>query len=474
MEDKDIKKVIKDMKNDENLMSEILSMEEEIFFNKDIPNIEEDIKLKILKASHEKIEEYEMTNKEKNKNIANKKNGIYKKILLSVASLVLVLVLGTPVVKAVIEKSYNYVPGQEQLFQSEGNIYVLESPITKVVNGQSITLENITMDIKNKSIYTKTEGTGLEPKEEGYINVGEYEGSTKLYSIAGGGENWSLGHKFDGDFTYTEGEKIIYTLVLSNEEKVSFEVNLKKSTGVVDYSKLGPADDKEDISIVAIFNEKDNILDVNLTSTIKGSGAQIKSYGREFVGDEYETGVQLKDVNGKIVKGKLIHHGDRANHFEFDTQDLVKPYTIEVPKVTVSIFGVMEDDGTVKLELPNKGMKDVNKIVNIKGDNYLGMEKNNTIKITTIEKIEDDSYKIDFDFQQNENNRVKIKEITLDPKVGGLLNRKDFSGWSNDIDEGEITRSIIVYVDNKNKKTLEFKVRPSDFIVEGNWKIQIN
>lgn len=470
MEDKDMKKLINEIIKDKDLDKEISNLEEEIFFSEDIPSINEDEKNMIKNKVYAKLD---------NKNSSNKRSNILKfpKKYIKVASIGIlifgVVTCGTPIARAVIENIYKYNQSVGSMVESTGSVYVLEKPISKNIDGRNITLESLVLDIGNKQLITKTIGEGTQVERSASIKIGENIIESNNYSQAWGDTTWMISHEFSGDFEYKNGETIVYTLLSKDDKKIDFEVKLNEATSVSDYSSLGSTDTKSKVSITAVSVEDNNVLDVNFIDKIEGNNSNIYSYGKAFYSDEYDTGVVLKDVNGKVVRGKLIHHGDRGNHFQFDISNLTKPYTIEIPSITANMYGTLEGD-KIKLSLPKEGSLDLNKEIILNGTNEKIVKENDKVLVKSIEKFEDNQYKINFEYPKNSSSEFKISDLSFYGVKGILGMNRDFSGYSSDINvDSEILESIIIEPNNKNKTNIEFNVYPKEYKIEGNWKIII-
>lgn len=458
MGNKELKKLIKNIREED-----LLTLEEEIFFKEDIQNLDseklrvlnEEVKNKLYKNSEFKI---------------NYKNIFKSTMMVSIMTLIVIFV-----VIGILDMSYNYSSGQELYTKSKEDVYVLEEPITKISNkNQNLTLQSLVLDTKNNLIYVTVEGMGLKPKEEGKLTINKEEKESNS-NYLGEGDNWILGHEFKSKtpYKYKQGDNIDYTITTDSNEKITFSVKLKKVQGELDCSQLGINDIKESIAIIGRVKENNNVLDLKLSSVIEGNGADVRYYGEEYSIDEYETGIKLKDSKGKLVKGKQIKHGDKFNHFEFDTTDLAKPYTIIVPKVTINIRENLENSRKIKLKLPKKGKEKINKNLELSIANYNNIKDNKAVNIKDIEKVGENKYSINIEFPQNKDNKIKISSISLNPDRDIFTKKEAFSTYSIDLNEKAIMDKIIIKPKDKQKNIIEFRVSPKYYTVEGNWLLTI-
>lgn len=459
MEDKDIKNIIKDINNKSDLEEEVLKLEEEIFFHENIPSIDEEEKLKIKNMVSQKIDD-------KRNFKASRK---YLKIASITALLIGSMTIMYPVAANIIDKLYNYIPSEGKIVESVGEVYILENPVVENLDKNKVKLENLILDLGNKTITTTVKG--IELKEESTIKIGDTTLESDEYSQAGGDGSFTTSYGFSGEFEYKENSNITYTVTSDNGSNVVFNVKLKKIQSISDYKSIGNTDVKNKVAITAMSIQDNNILDVNFIAKVEGKDTDVYSYGREFYKDEYDTGVVLRDSNGKTVKGKLIHHGDRGNNFQFDTTNLIKPYTIEIPSVTLDMYGVLEGE-EIKLDLPDEKNGNLNKEIILKGSNPLILSKNDKVVIKSIESIGEGEYKINFEYPKNDSSEFKISNLSVNASKNILSGKRDFTGYSSDFNvDTEVLDSVTFEVENKTKKTVKFKLYPKNYKVEGNWKI---
>lgn len=478
MGEKDIKKIIDNIKNSKYLEEEILKIEEEIFFREDIPKLSNDDKLIIKNMVSEKMSDKDISstndiNSKKASHKIYKRKSKFMKVATITGLVIGAITIGYPIAASIIDNFYNYIPNEGSVVQSVGDVYILEKPIIQSIDSKEIKLESMIFDLGNKTITTKIIGKDIAIKDKSTIKVGNATLESEGYSRAGGGYDWTIWYEFGGEFEYNGEGNIIYTITSADGENIEFNTKLKKVESTSDYKNLGNTDVKNKIAITAISTEEENILDVNFIDKIEGNTANINSYGKIFYNDEYDTGVVLKDANGKVVKGKWINHGDRSNNFQFDTTGLVKPYTINIPSVTLGMFGVLEGE-EIKLELPSKDSISVNKEIILKGKNESIVSENNKVIIKSIEKIEGNQYKINFEFPKNSQSDFKISDVDVDAYIGVFRNNPDFSGYISDFDlDTEALKYIIFEPENKYKNTVKFKLYPYNYKVEGDWNIVI-
>lgn len=441
---------------------EILSLEELMFFNKDVPPLDNELVSKIKIKSRIKYN-----------NINNKKKINIKKIIRNFSLVLGITISFGLVATMIIEKGYSYTSEQSELLPDTKNMSVMEHVITINDDKRYLSLQSVIWSQKDKAIFTTLEGEGPIPSEDVKVSINGNIVSSNSYCLSSGGESWRLGNVFNVDSQYQEGDKITYLLKDSDGEDITFDVELVKFESDFDYNDLGPSNVKEGIAIIGVVKEENDILDVNFTSVIEGKDAKVIKYCEELASNESESNIVLVDANGKEVAGKEVYHGNRFNNFQFDTENLVKPYKIHIPKVTLGIYDMSQKSEVIRLPLPKDEKIEIDKEIKLSGSNYIGMDNNRTVKIVDIEKIDDKSYGINIEFPKNIENNIKISTVRFSP-VSNIINHKnDFIGYGEELDENNILNRIVIETTNKNERNIRFDIKPKYYIVEGNWELDI-
>ena len=155
VEDKDVYEVIDELIKNE--LENNINISEDEIFNKELENnfkLDEEFKNRIkLKVK---------------KSISNNKNDKYLRLkkLSIIASIVCILTVFPLVVKAIVDKVYNYVDTTGQVIKSDSVVYKLDNPITKNKNNNTITLESFVLNTKDKTVNMKISGIGQIPKKD--------------------------------------------------------------------------------------------------------------------------------------------------------------------------------------------------------------------------------------------------------------------------------------------------------------------
>ena len=467
MEDKDVYEVIDELIKNE--LENNINISEDEIFNKELENnfkLDEEFKNRIkLKVK---------------KSISNNKNDKYLRLkkLTIIASIVCILTVFPLVVKAIVDKVYNYVDTTGQVIKSDSVVYKLENPITKNKNNNTITLESFVLDTKDKTVNMKISGIGQIPKKDyTTIKIGNENIDTTFYGIGSSGNEWKYEISSNYNINYSN-ENIEVSLDL--DDKTNFKLNflLIKSDAVSSYKDLGPSDTKNNVEIVSVVKEEGNLLDVNFISSIEEKDLQVMDYGNPYNYNKktntYDYEVILRDKKGKEVEGKIVQHGDRSNNFTFDTSNMEKPYKIIIPKITLAPYGVVQSSKVIKLPIPKNGETiNLNKEVVIENNRDYGFNnENNSFKIKKIKRY-DENIRIYLDF--NKNNKV-IKRRTLNVEIQEGVFGNSSNGCSMTFtqkNEDAILDIIDVTPKNINKRNMKIKFSDGEFVLYGPWEMEI-
>ena len=467
MEDKDVYEVIDELIKNE--LENNINISEDEIFNKELENnfkLDEEFKNRIkLKVK---------------KSISNNKNDKYLRLkkLTIIASIVCILTVFPLVVKAIVDKVYNYVDTTGQVIKSDSVVYKLENPITKNKNNNTITLESFVLDTKDKTVNMKISGIGQIPKKDyTTIKIGNENIDTTFYGIGSSGNEWKYEISSNYNINYSN-ENIEVSLDLDDKTNFKLNFSLIKSDAVSSYKDLGPSDTKNNVEIVSVVKEEGNLLDVNFISSIEEKDLQVMDYGNPYNYNKktntYDYEVILRDKKGKEVEGKIVQHGDRSNNFTFDTSNMEKPYKIIIPKITLAPYGVVQSSKVIKLPIPKNGETiNLNKEVVIENNRDYGFNnENNSFKIKKIKRY-DENIRIYLDF--NKNNKV-IKRRTLNVEIQEGVFGNSSNGCSMTFtqkNEDAILDIIDVTPKNINKRNMKIKFSDGEFVLYGPWEMEI-
>lgn len=467
MEDKDLYEVIDELIKNE--LEKDINIREDEIFNKELDNnfkLDDEFKNRIKS----KVK----------KSISNNKNDKYLRLkkLTIIASIACILTVFPLVVKAIVDKVYNYVDTTGQVIKSDSAVYKLDNPITKNKNNNTITLESFVLNTKDKIVNMKISGIGKIPKKDyTTIKIGDENIDTTSYGIGSSGNEWKYEISSNYNLNYSN-ENIEVSLDLGDKTNFKLNFSLIKSDAVSSYKDLGPSDTKDNIEIVSVVKEEGDLLDVNFISSIEEKNLQVMYYGNPYNYNEktntYDYEIILRDKKGKEVEGKIVQHGDRSNNFTFDTSNMEKPYKIIIPKITLAPYGVVQSSKAIKLPIPKNGETiNINKEVTIENNRDYGFNnENNSFKIKKIKRY-DENIRVYLDF--NKNNKA-IKRRTLNIEIQGGLFGGSSEGCSMTFtqkNEDAILDIIDVTPKNINKRNIKIKFSDGEFVLYGPWEMEI-
>ena len=450
----------------------------------DLENIDNEyIDLNNIDINKIKKRTYEKIGKSKIRKYKN------KKILSMVASIALVLIIGTPVALAIVDKLYKYDPSSGSIIKSEKPLYILKNPITKKVRDGEITLTSFVAYPEEERIEINELGEKLSGfkfiKREIRVNGEEVLKDTYTRVNDSG---WDMG--MATYIKYKAGDEILYTIKLKDKEnnitKVDFNVNLEEATSVEEYNRNGVKDTKNNVTLSTITREEKDTLYAELMAipSIDNINFRVNHYGNH-INENKGSNIFLVDSNGKKVEGEYVLDNNKMNEFKFDISNMKKPFTIEVKDINVS----NEINKGVKVKLPKLKFGeslDINKEFDLEiKDNEL-TKYSNTVKINKVERKQIDrvdTYKVDIEYPDNEDYPIKLTSLGIEPKISMFgMGKFNFTSSSQDSLEDETHKSIKIYLENyseidfkKREKArgVEFKMIADSYIIQGPWKLNV-
>ncbi|MDB8804840.1 hypothetical protein [Romboutsia sp. 1001216sp1] len=445
-------------------------------FNEDIKLDEKDIE-NIKNKAYEKIYK---SNLKKYKN---------KKIRTLVASISLILIIGTPTIRALVDHLYKYDISSGKIIKSEEAVYILREPITKKVGDGSITIDSFYIDTKDENIIINETAKNIKGfeyiKSELIVNNKDImkDTYTKLDE-----NTWT---KHTGTYLnnkYNKNDKVKYIIKLrdknDNITKVEFDIDLIEAKSVEEYNKNVPKDTKNDITLSALTTQENNNLYVDFMAIPKNENMnfEVDNYGND-INKNIGSGIYLIDSNGKKIEGEYVLEGISNNRFKFNTKELEKPYKIEVSSIDIGINREGQKLKSTKVKLPKLKVNEkleIYKTIDIKDKNNELTFKNSKVIIESVERKilnKEDVYNIKIAYPDNKDNNVKLNYISIDPIpsiLGGF--KSNFVSSSQDAIKDGMYGNIDIYMSNKgiNKpRGTEFNMSPSDYTVNGPWVIKL-
>lgn len=413
-----------------------------------------------------------------------------KKFINVAASILLSLIIGTPVALAFMDKLYKYDKSSGSIIKSESPIYVLKEPITKKVGDGKITVTSFLVRIDEESIEIDESASNMvgyeKLKADIIVNGKNITDST--YEDIGSSWQKSTGRPYKSK----KDDKFEYVITLMDKDKntteVKFDIELEEAKSVEEYNNNVPKDTKNNVVISAITKEEDNVLYAELMAipSIDNYNFNIDWYGNH-INENKGSNIFLVDANGKRVEGDYYIDDNKSNIFKFDISNMQRPFTIEVGDIHVS----SSENKKSEVNLPKLKFGesiDYNKTINLYDeDNLLTKDSHNVLikKISRkdVEKV--DSIVLDIEYIDNKNSDTKLKHVEVDPNISWFgFGKFDFTSSSQDRyrEDNYDTATICIYLNNMDDKdykrrekarSVGFKMSANTYKIEGPWNIVI-
>lgn len=405
-------------------------------------------------------------------NIQNKKKSKYSRYQIA-ASILATIILGSGVAIAMANNKYKYVPTTGNVLDMEGSVYGLEETIVKEdKNGNKITLDIQIIEDMDRAIVNvggmyflpESEKSELRIDDKIYINdrasIGELE-----YS-------WGAVDAFYNIDKYEEGQEVVYTIYLDDENKVDFNLDLKEIKGVENYKNLGIVSKYNNIEMTSIINEKEDemVIDffssdnpVHITPGIDGVDGTFSS-------------IYLIDANGKRVNGlrKVENGAIKSNRVRFDTRETQKPYKIIVPQVIAEFFIIENKEiysEEITLDVPKDGETiEINKDIKLDIESTGIKTDNETVKLTSG-KREGNKFIVNVEYPENEGSKDYLRQVfAVEERIIG---KDKLTFAQSDFDENFEFIDTLEFDVNMFKNKIKFKLSPCIYDLKGNWEFII-
>lgn len=447
-------------------------------------NIDEKIK-ELLKENDDIVVPKKISNgiDETLKSITNRKRNKIKRIA-TIACIISAIVI--PIGVTAYKKSQQvYIPSIGTTINSDQIIYSLKKPITKKVSGLTVTLKDILYDESNEIISVSIEGNGNFPSNKSILKIGNHKLKSKESYISEA-DSIKTNAYWDGTYYFKynkayQGEDLNFKLKLDNKKEAEFNCKLTEGKAINNIEDLGPTSKDKGIEITAVVEEEKNKLDVTLLNNELEEIAFI-NYGQNpnenlkyFGADE---GILiLEDAKGNISKGKIDVNKDNNNYnrFTFDTTNLVKPFTIKIPELQVTISTIGENKGLISsetLELPipvdNEEIK-LNENINLQTNNKLFKDSDNEVNILSIKRNNEECTVV-LEYPNKDDKAVNLLECLIIPSMKGM---EWFEGGLSTTVNSDDTREITFKIPDINSDKIFVKIIGSDYKIKGDWDIVI-
>ena len=420
------------------------------------------------------------------KSLSNKKT-INKKKVIAAASVIIFLSITPLGIKALKDMFYTYIPSTGNIISTDSTIYLLEKTINKDIGSRKVTLKELSYDPKNKMIIVSVEGNGQLPSNEATIKINKYKlksstcNITKLYDTRSYA-SWSGNYCFEYDKKYNE-KNVELEFTLDNGNKAIFNCKLSKAKQVNNISELGYSAFNKNIEITAIVDEENNKLYVTLLDNLPKEN-MVVNYGASPYPTNYDLDrtiegiITLKDRDGNISKGKLAEGTDLLtdNRYCIDITNLKKPFTLEIPSISIVIPEGLNSSDIVELPIPtNEDKININKNIMINNKDEMFIKANSHVNIVSIQR-DGEYYTIELNYPDNEDREVKMLECVVVPAGNSITTEGE--NWFEDGLSGNISkdgnRTITFKLPKQNDDKLFIKVLGSEYEIKGPWKISID
>ena len=420
------------------------------------------------------------------KSLSNKKT-INKKKVIAAASVIIFLSITPLGIKALKDMFYTYIPSTGNIISTVCTIYLLEKTINKKIGSRKVTLKELSYDQKNKMIIVSVEGNGQLPSNDATIKINKYKlksstcNITKLYDTRSYA-SWSGNYFFEYDKKYNE-KNVELEFTLDNGNKAIFNCKLSKAKQVNNISELGYSAFNKNIEITAIVDEENNKLYVTLLDNLPKEN-MVVNYGVSPYPTNYDLDrtiegiITLKDRDGNISKGKLAEGTDLLtdNRYCIDITNLKKPFTLEIPSISIVIPEGLNSSDIVELPIPtNEDKININKNIMINNKDEMFIKANSHVNIVSIQR-DGEYYTIELNYPDNEDREVKMLECVVVPAGNSITTEGE--NWFEDGLSGNISkdgnRTITFKLPKQNDDKLFIKVLGSEYEIKGPWKISID
>ena len=413
----------------------------------------------------------------------------YKKLANIAASIIIVVLIGTPVALAFVNQLYKYDKTSGRIIKSEVPLYTLKKPITKKVENGEITITSFVVSPSEGRVEINEEAkniTGFEYIKRDIIVDGKnMTNDTYTKTETKGWSNYTGTY-----YKYKEGNTFEYIIKLMDKEKkvttVRFDIGLEEATSVEEYNKDLSKDTNNNVVISAMTKEENNNLHAELMAipNLENFDFTVDTYGNHINTDK-GSDIYLVDANGKRVEGQYIENDTRNNVFNFDTTNMKKPYIIEINQIQVSTdvgMGKGKNIKFPKLEL-NESVE-YNKTINIEDKNNILTKESHNMFIKKIErkKLNNiDTYILHVEYPDNKNANMKLQYIDSMPYENWIgIASFNHSSSSQDALKNE-TSTLLKYdlqeINNKTKNKpqgLKINISPRTYLIQGTWKINLD
>lgn len=416
-----------------------------------------------------------------------RKSGILRKgIAVAAAASVLFVIttfaIGTENVVNAFGRLFSFIPGYAIVENNKEIEFVADGSELKAENQQAVLIiQSITASRDKINISFRLEkkeynqsrasaekqaelrelqngGLLVKPGVILYAKKNKYGSDGYVMSSGGKTENMDVSFKVAGEEINTG---TFYTLRY-NEYDLSVNFKLKPYDSFDSLEEIGPTDKKNNISITAVSEIKDNKLEVELY-TVNKSGYRITSFNKIY------NGYNGKDLNLSTDKGIYeyqtpANYSNPNNRFAFNVSPEDKNMVLNIPYLVVE----SKESRNITLKIPEEGGKlTLNKKVKF---------NDNTVIITEVERIKSSetreygALRINFTSESNlENMVMRSMKFTRT----SLMGIPQSGGYESSLDDNDIIKSVDFDLNKDEKSVLRLKIENPEYFLLGEYKLEI-
>lgn len=446
--------------------------------------LDSDLKMDIDRATIKRIKKSVYKNAGLNRNTSILKRGLTVIVAAVLLLVISTFAIGVDNIANAFNRLFGFIPGYGIVENNETIKYTVDGIKLKSENENAcITLNNVTATENTISASIELlkknfdESKAIEEKKKEWEDLengrrlktpnillyanGKVFNETSS-SMGGGGETNHIYINFDVEPEYINSKtsfKLEY-----KDYNLSIDFKLKHCDSFDSLDEIGPTATKNNISITAVSNKKDNKLEVELYA-INKSNCNIYSYTKQ-----YDNGYLGKDIVLQTSGGVREYTTPGSsmgpnNKFYFDLLPEDKNLVLKIPFLIAS-----SKDGekqNIKLKIPKYGEKlALNKKVEF---------NDTTMVITQVEKIKTDAnefgdLRINFKYENKNSNKIMCDASFFRTNLFGTT---EGGGYSSTPDENGIVKSIDFSLEKGDNKTLGLQICDPKYYLVDEYNLEI-
>ncbi|GGH18397.1 DUF4179 domain-containing protein [Paenibacillus segetis] len=370
----------------------------------------------------------------------------------TVVALVLAFILITTTifntqVIAAIQKALQYFPGTGMVIEEEvpQERYGLEKPVTTQIDGGTVVITGMLVD--EKMTYITMSGTNSKRVQS--IKIINEQGIE--FSLESSGGTWTS-DKWARDYWY-QGKLDIkghVQVIIGENPGTVIPLTLTKAETFNSYQDMGETSTANGVTITAIANRVGERARISLVSQ-HSKEFRISDYDGMY-GVHEDKKLNMKDETGKVYE--LEHYmglSSPASEFYFDLSgNDVKTYSLTIPEINVTY----DDTAKISFNIPSQvGIPVVdNKTFEIAGF---------PVKITKLERVENNRLRVYADLNYNENSSKALHNFKINASHMAKL------------DERTMSLEYLEFDIEPGNKVVKLTISDPEVVIRGSWKFEL-